>query len=85
MKNDRRSGTRGRWHLLLLLVPFVWQVGAIPWINDITWDGLFLPFPMLWQMIGIVVATASIGAVYRIDRKRAHDSGELSLDEEENS
>ncbi|WP_202385630.1 DUF3311 domain-containing protein [Altericroceibacterium endophyticum] len=82
MKNGQRSGAQRPWHFLLLLVPFIWQVAAIPLVNDIRWDGLFLPFPMLWQMVGILVATASIGTVYKIDRKRAAAAGEFDAPEQ---
>jgi hypothetical protein len=41
----------------------------VPWANGVDARPLHLPFPMFWQMIGIIVTTAVIGAVFRIDRR----------------
>ena len=57
------------WHRLLLIVPFVWQIGGAPLVNDVAWTPFALPFPMAWQMAGIVVASLCIGAVYALDRR----------------
>ncbi len=59
--------TAHRW---LLLVPFVWQVALIPLVNDVPLQPFGLPFPMFWQMLGILVTTAVIGLVLSIDRRR---------------
>jgi Protein of unknown function (DUF3311) len=58
--------TAHRW---LLLVPFVWQVALIPLVNDVPLRPFSLPFPMFWQMLGILVTTAVIGIVFAIDRR----------------
>jgi hypothetical protein len=58
--------TAHRW---LLLLPFVWQVGLIPLVNDVPLRPFSLPFPMFWQMLGILVTTAVIGTVMRFDRR----------------
>lgn len=68
----RASGRR--WHYLLLLVPFAWQVGMLPVANAVRWSFAGIPFPMLWQMAGIVVATIAIGLTFHVDRKRADAS-----------
>ncbi len=57
-----------RPHRLLLLIPFLWQVGCIPLVNDVAWRPFGLPFPMVWQMAGIVVTTIVIAIVFGIDR-----------------
>jgi hypothetical protein len=54
---------------LLLLLPFVWQLGLAPWANGVAWRPLGLPFGMAWQMAGIVFATAVLGLRFAIDRK----------------
>lgn len=54
---------------LLLLLPFVWQLGFAPLVNDVTWRPFGLPFPMVWQMAGIVVATLAIGLRYLIGER----------------
>lgn len=55
-----------RW---LLLLPFAWQVGGAPLVNDVALRPFSLPFPMAWQMAGIVLATLIIALVYRLDRR----------------
>jgi hypothetical protein len=53
----------------LLALPFVWQLALAPLVNDVVIRGCPIPFPMLWQMIGVVLASATIAAVYRIDQR----------------
>lgn len=55
-------------HRWLLLVPFLWQAALAPWSNDVHWQPLGLPFPMVWQMAGIVVTTIVLWWVYRCDQ-----------------
>lgn len=62
---------RGRGHRWLLLFPFVWQVGLAPLVNDVMLRPFGLPFPMAWQMLGIVLTSVVIGIVYRLDRRGA--------------
>lgn len=63
-----RSSTLHRW---LLVLPFVWQVAAVPWANGVR-DTIFsMPFLMVWQMAGVLFSTAIIGLVYRLDRKQS--------------
>jgi hypothetical protein len=62
-------------HRWLLVVPFVWQAGLAPVVNGVRWRLAEIPFPMLWQMAGVVVATICIGTVYRIDRARSRRGG----------
>jgi len=59
--------TAHRW---LLLVPFAWQVALIPVVNDVPLRPFSLPFPMFWQMLGILVTTGVIGVVMSIDRRQ---------------
>ena len=61
--------SRSNRHRWLLAVPFVWQVGLAPLVNDVAAQPLGLPFPMAWQMLGILLTTACIAIVYRIDRR----------------
>lgn len=56
-------------HRWLLLLPFVWQVGLAPWSNGIQARPFELPFPMFWQMAGIVFTTLVIAAVFLLDRR----------------
>jgi hypothetical protein len=66
---------RAKAHRAWLLLPFVWQVGLAPLVNDVAVQPFGLPFPMVWQMLGIVLASACIAIVYRIDRRRGRQDG----------
>jgi carbon starvation protein CstA len=57
-------------HRWLLLVPFAWQAGLAPLVNDVAARPFGLPFPMAWQMAGILLTSVVIGLVYAIDRRR---------------
>ncbi len=63
--------TPGPWHRWCLLVPFLWQAALAPWSNGVSWRPFGLPFPMVWQMAGIVVTSAVLWAVYRLDAAAA--------------
>jgi hypothetical protein len=56
-----------RRHRLLLLVPFLWQVGCVPLVNEVALRPFGLPFPMVWQMAGVLIATLCIAVVRRLD------------------
>lgn len=58
-----------RWHRLLLAVPFLWQVALVPVVNEVTVRVWSLPFPMVWQMAGIVVTTVVLWTVLCLDRR----------------
>lgn len=58
-----------RSHRWLLLIPFLWQVGAVPLVNEVAWRPFSLPFPMVWQMTGILVTSAIIAFIFAIDRR----------------
>ena len=60
---------RRRPHRWLLVLPFIWQAGLAPVVNDVAWRPFSLPFPMAWQMAGIVLTTAIIAVVFAIDRR----------------
>ncbi len=64
------AAQRRPWYRWLLLTPFVWQVGLAPWINDVALRPFGLPFPMAWQMTGVVLTSLAIAVVYRLDRRR---------------
>jgi hypothetical protein len=68
-----RRSTAHRW---LLVIPFIWQVALIPVVNDVKAAPLHIPFPMLWQMLGIVATTVVIAVVFRLDRAAGVDDEE---------
>lgn len=59
---------------LLLLLPFVWQLGFASWANGVEWRPLGLPFGMVWQMAGIVFATAVLALRFALDRGKLADA-----------
>lgn len=65
-----------RWHRLLLGVPFLWQVALVPVVNDVAVRVWSLPFPMVWQMAGILVTTLVLAAVLRLDRRCDDDAAD---------
>jgi hypothetical protein len=76
---DRRGwwpGMRRYAHRWLLVVPFLWQIAAVPFVNDIAWRPMSLPFPMVWQMAGILVASAMIAIVFHLDERLEADTNE---------
>jgi hypothetical protein len=56
-------------HRWLLVLPFVWQIAFIPLVNDIAWRPLGLPFPLVWQLAGVVFATLIIALVHALDKR----------------
>ena len=65
--------TPRRRHRWLLLLPFVWQVGLAPLVDDVRLTPFHLPFPMFWQMAGIVLTTLLIALVFALDRRLGPD------------
>lgn len=66
-------------HRWLLVLPFVWQLALVPVVNDVSWTPLSIPFPMLWQMAGVVLATVVIGVVFRADRRAGAEEEEAEF------
>jgi hypothetical protein len=66
---DPATGGTGRHtYRWLLVVPFIWQAGLAPVVNGVSWSPFGLPFPMLWQLAGIVLTSVLIAVVFRLDR-----------------
>lgn len=61
---------RRRWYRLLLLVPFLWCIAAVPWAGAVPYAFGHVPFLLVWMVAGVIVGSAAIGAVYAIDRRR---------------
>jgi hypothetical protein len=45
----------------------------MPWANGVAITLWSLPFPLVWQMAGVLFATIVIAIVYRIDRRALKD------------
>ncbi|NML35520.1 DUF3311 domain-containing protein [Paraburkholderia sp. G-4-1-8] len=65
-----------RW---LLAIPFVWQAALAPAINDVAWTPFGLPFPMVWQMVGVVLSSVVIALVFRLDRAQGIEDEEAAF------
>ena len=48
-------------------------------MNDIGYQPLGLPFPMAWQMAGIVYASLVIGLVFHLDQRAGLGDEEAGL------
>ncbi|WP_326565661.1 DUF3311 domain-containing protein [Amycolatopsis rhabdoformis] len=60
---------RRRWHWLLLLVPFVWCVGAIPLVEKVEYLFGSIPFLLVWMTVGVLLGSAAIAVVFALDRR----------------
>ena len=56
-----------RWHRWLLVLPFLWQIAMVPFVNGIAARPLGMPFPMAWQLGGIVFASLVLAVVRMLD------------------
>jgi Protein of unknown function (DUF3311) len=65
-----------RW---LLAIPFIWQAALAPAINNVAWTPFGMPFPMLWQMTGVVLTSAVIALVFRLDRAEGIEREEVAF------
>lgn len=60
--------------VVLTLIPFIWTIGMLPFVNHVKPLVLGLPFVAFWLISGIFVAFLCIGALYKIDSKNNQDS-----------
>lgn len=75
----RSPARRSLAHRWLLVLPFGWQVALVPAVNGVAFTVWSVPFPMFWQMLGIVVTSIVIGVVFRLDRAAGVDSEEADF------
>lgn len=68
-----------RPHLVLLVLPFIWQVACIPLVNDVAMRPFGMPFPMVWQMAGVVFASLIFALVFHLDRRAGLEQEELEF------
>lgn len=55
--------------IILTLIPFIWTIGMIPFVNRVKPIVMGLPFLAFWLVAGIIVAFLCIKALYTIDSK----------------
>jgi hypothetical protein len=70
------STYRYRW---LLIVPFIWQALLASAVNDVAFRPFGVPFPMVWQMAGIVVTSMVIGLVFHLDQRNSVEQEEAAF------
>ena len=66
------------WYRWLLVTPFIWQAALAPGERHRV-PALGLPFPMAWQMAGIVYASLVIGLVFHLDQRAGLGDEEAGL------
>lgn len=64
-----REDFRRYAHRWVLVIPFIWQIALVPFVNTASVRVFSMPLPMVWQMVGILIATGLIALVFRIDRR----------------
>lgn len=56
--------------IILTLIPFIWIVGMIPFVNKVHPIVMGLPFLAFWLLAGIFVAFACLQIIYKIDSRK---------------
>jgi hypothetical protein len=68
-----------RRHLWLLVLPFAWQLGMAPLVNEVSLKPFGLPFPMAWQMAGVVLSSLVFALVFHLDRRAGLEDEERAF------
>lgn len=55
--------------VILTLIPFVWSLGMVPFVNKSKPIVMGLPFLAFWEVAGIFVAFLCIGGLYHLDQQ----------------
>lgn len=55
--------------IILFIIPFIWSVLLVPFVNKIEPFIFGLPFLAFWETMGIFIASICIGLTYHIDLK----------------
>ncbi|WP_440531627.1 DUF3311 domain-containing protein [Variovorax sp. YR566] len=75
----RSSDSPRLGHRWLLVFPFVWQACLAPAVNDIAARPFGMPFPMFWQMAGIVLTSVVIAIVFGLDARAGVETEEADF------
>jgi hypothetical protein len=68
-----------RRHLWLLCLPFVWQLGFAPVVNEVGLKPFGLPFPLVWQLAGVVFSSLVFALVFHLDRRAGVEDEEMAF------
>jgi hypothetical protein len=60
--------------VVLTLIPFIWIVGMIPFVNTVHPMILGLPFLAFWLFAGIFVAFGCLKIIHGIDSEKESES-----------
>ena len=60
--------------VILTLIPFIWTIGMVPFVNQVKPIVFGLPFLAFWMVAGVFVAFFCIGALYRMDNNESGKS-----------
>ena len=55
---------------VLTIIPFIWSIGMIPFVNRAQPHIFGLPFLAAWLSCGIIVAFICLGIMYHLDRDK---------------
>ncbi len=59
--------------VLLFLLPFIWCVGAVPFVNRLEPFVFGLPFLMFWEVAGVFVTFFCIFITYKLDEGKTEE------------
>ena len=60
--------------VILTLIPFIWTIGMIPFVNSVKPIIMGLPFLAFWLIAGIIVAFICLKCIYAIDSRKNNDA-----------
>jgi hypothetical protein len=60
----------GRKHWWLLLIPYLWCIAAVPFVNRVGYIFGNVPFLLVWMIAGVLLSSACVTSVFLIDRRR---------------
>ncbi|MDT8902975.1 DUF3311 domain-containing protein [Anaeroselena agilis] len=60
--------------VILTLIPFVWTIGMLPFVNTVKPIVFGLPFLAFWLCCTIPIAFICLSILYRMDSKNGQDS-----------
>jgi len=60
--------------IILTLIPFIWIIGMIPFVNKVHPIIMGLPFLAFWLTSGILVSFLCLLLIYKLDSRNYDDS-----------
>lgn len=69
-----RRAPRSRPYWMLLAIPYLWSVAAIPAVGKVHTSPWAVPFLLWWMLGGVLVTTGVLALVWRMDERRELDA-----------